>query len=379
MSVLFITDIPAPYRVEMYNTMAESLPNLEVWYFQKESKARSWKFNQDRMRHKFWVAGGFYVRMGLYNLFVNPHLVFKLLLKQPRQVILAAGWNDFDVLCIVLLKRLGLIRSKIGFWSEANHLTLGASKDNAFKFRVRKFVYNTCDGFHLISGEMTRLTLSLWGVKKSREIFFPNTIEEDIHKVHLNETFGPTKNFNSDLPSILIAARLTERYKGIINFLNALSDAQLKKIKLFLAGDGNDRSKIESLVKSRRLENNVILLGNLTESEIGKLYSSVDAFCLPSFSDASPLTVIEALRWKLPLFISDRCGNHFEAVVPGLNGITFNPMVSKEIARSFDKFLSMKDKWDQMGMNSAKIYEDVFAKQKTITNFIQHIQGEEPH
>ena len=121
------------------------------------------------------------------------------------------------------------------------------------------------------------------------------------------------------------------------------------------------------------------MLGNLTESEIGKLYSSVDAFCLPSFSDASPLTVIEALRWKLPLFISDRCGNHFEAVVPGLNGITFNPMVSKEIARSFDKFLSMKDKWDQMGMNSAKIYEDVFAKQKTITNFIQHIQGEEPH
>ena len=115
MSFLFITDVPTPYRGEMYNCIAKSLPDLEVWYFQKESKIRSWVFDPDNIKHKYWIAGGFHKWIGIYPLFINPHLVLKLLFTQPREIILAAGWNDFDVLCIVILKRMRLIRGRVGF------------------------------------------------------------------------------------------------------------------------------------------------------------------------------------------------------------------------------------------------------------------------
>lgn len=371
MSVIFITDVPAPYRVEMYNTMAESLPNLEVWYFQKESKTRPWKFNHGNMKHKFWVSGGLYIRLGIYNLFVNPGLVLKLLFKQPRHVILAAGWNDFDVLCLVILKRIGLVRSKIGFWSEANHLTIGASNDNAFKFRVRRFVYNTCDGFQLISGEMTRRTFDLWNVQFKREIFFPNTIQEEVHSggdsVRVKET-------SVTMPTVLIAARLIEKYKGIINFLDALSNKQVKMMKLLIAGDGVDKHKIKALIEFRKLQDHVVLLGQLSSEELAEAYSEADAFCLPSFSDPSPLSVIEALQWGLPLFISQHCGNHFEAVKQGVNGLIFNPLDADDIANSFDEFMGLAPKWQEMGKDSFKIYNEKFLKSVVIDNFVQKIK-----
>jgi glycosyltransferase involved in cell wall biosynthesis len=373
MTILFITDIPAPYRVEMYNTLAESLLKMEVWYFQKESKTRPWKFDAAGLKHKFWVASGLYFLLGRYNLFVNPHLVMRLLLKQPKHIILAAGWNDFDVICIVVLKRLGLLRGRIGFWSEANYLTLGAQKDNLLKFWIRRFVYNTCDGFQLISGEMTRRTLALWKVRESKEIMFPNTIQEAVHTTGL---MTRRKEVTSPMPTILIVARLTEKLKGIINFLEALSDDQLKHIKLLLAGDGEDRKKIEDLIESRELQDHVKLLGNLSETEMAEVYSKADAFCLPSFSDASPLSVIEALQWGLPLFISERCGNHFEAVVSGVNGLTFDPMKANDIRISFNEFILMKSNWVQMGKNSNKIFKDVFSKNTVLTNFIKHINSD---
>ena len=372
MSFLFITDIPTPYRMEMYNSIAKSLPELEVWYFQKKVVTRPWMLDPDKMKHKYWVAGGFYKRISTYNLFINPHLVFKLLYTQPKDIILAAGWNDFDVICIIILKRLGLIRGRIGFWSEANHLTLGASRDNILKFLVRRFVYNACDGFQLISGEMTRRTFEIWKIKKAEEIFFPNTIQEDIHKTKLD--IGESKNpVKTGLPSILISARLEEKYKGILNFLSSLSNDQLSRVQIRIAGEGVDKERINTLISKRGLQNNVILLGQLSEEEMAKAFSEADAFCLPSYSDPSPLTVIEALQWHLPLLISNHCGNHFEAVNEDKNGITFSPLDSEEISDAFDRFVDMEPQWNEMGLISSKIFTDIFSKEKILNNFLEKI------
>lgn len=372
MSLLFITDIPTPYRVEMYNTIARKFSNLEVWYFQKKSVIRPWNLEPNKMKHNYWVAGGFYKRIGRYNLFINPHLVIKLLYTQPDEIILAAGWNDFDVIFIVLLKRLGLIRSKIGFWSEANHLTMGASRDNFLKFFVRRFVYNTCDGYQLISGEMTRRTLKLWNIKNYKEIFFPNTIQEDVHKDIINIK-NSEKKVNLELPIILISARLDEKYKGIVNFISSLSGTQLSRVQIQIAGEGPDKARIEKLIIDRDLKENVVLLGQLSEEEMANAYKHSDAFCLPSFSDPSPLTIIEALQWSLPLLISNRCGNHFEAVKQEKNGIIFSPLNSKEISDAFDRFLDMRPKWNEMGSLSNEIFAEIFSKERILQNFLEEI------
>ena len=108
------------------------------------------------------------------------------------------------------------------------------------------------------------------------------------------------------------------------------------------------------------------MLGNLEADQLSNVYASVDAFCLPSFSDPSPLSVIEALRWGLPLLISDRCGNHFEVIPSDRNGLTFNPLCPISIAANFDEFVNRHSEWSQMGQVSQNIFEKTFAKQKVL-------------
>lgn len=369
MTTVFITDIPAPYRIEMYNTLAALMADLEVWYFQKESIIRPWKFDKSKMKHKYWVAGGLYKRIGIYNLFINPNLIIKLLLMRPENIILAAGWNDFDVLMIVILKRLGLINSKISFWSEANHLTIGASKDNWLKAKIRRFVYNACDGYQLVSGDMTRITLRRWGIKNTPEIFFPNTIEEAVHNGEIDPPSELQRQNN--YPVILVPARLDEKYKGLINFLSSLSITQIKSVEIRIAGEGVDKVKLENFIKDKGYGLHVKLIGQLSASDLAVEYSRADAFCLPSFSDPSPLSVIEAMRWGLPLLLSQRCGNHYEAVQADENGMTFDPHNRSDISRTFDKFLACEANWEEMGCKSRERFNDIFRKQAVLENFVR--------
>ena len=370
MSILFITDIPAPYRVEMYNALAQKMQNLEVWYFQHESKQRPWAFDASSMKHKYWIARGLYLKLKTYNLFFNPNLIIRLFIEKPKKVILATGWNDLDAFIIVLLKKARLLNVELSFWSEANHLTLGSRSDNQLKYYFRRFMYNSVDGFQLISGELTRITFRKWGVKIQKEIDFPNTISEEVHVG--NEQIS--KQRSSEPPVILIAARLFEKHKGLINFFSKLSDDQVRKVKFKIAGDGPDKIRLWQYLSNRNLSENVELLGNLTSEEMGVLYADTDAFCLPSLSDPSPLSIIEALRWQLPLLVSNHCGNHFEAVPDNLNGNVFDPLHETDAASVFDEFLSRRVKWIEMGKLSGQIFDETFSKEVVLSNFVECIQ-----
>ena len=366
---LFVTDIPAPYRVDLYNEMHMRVEDFQVWYFLREIPTRPWKFNSFLLTHKYWISNGLYLRIRSYNLFFNPRLILRLLRNQPKDLILALGWNDFDVLIICILKRLGLIKSNVGFWSEANFLSIGAKRQNFLKHQYRKFIYNTADGFQLMSGKITQKTFSIWGVDVKKEIFFPNTISEEVHDPEKIRILRDNK-----VPTILICARLIEKYKGINNFFCALTNEQIESCRFLIAGEGPDRRTLEALIDRRKLFKHIELLGNLNSSSLAKYYSNVDAFCLPSFSDQNPLSVIEALRWKLPLLISNHCGNVEEAIMEGKNGYSFSPYAAQNISQTFEKFMKVRDSWPQMGEESAKIFSKIYQRDNIIANFVRELR-----
>jgi hypothetical protein len=77
-------------------------------------------------------------------------LIKKIIKAGDIELILALSWNDLDVLILSFLKKFGIIKAKLHFWSEANHLTNGARNDNSLKKIIRKFVYNHPDTIFLI-------------------------------------------------------------------------------------------------------------------------------------------------------------------------------------------------------------------------------------
>jgi glycosyltransferase involved in cell wall biosynthesis len=367
---IFLTCIPTPYRTSFYNELNKYDFNFEVYYMRETEADRSWKVDRNELKHSFFIDRGFYRMFGRYHVHFDPLLIIKIMRAKGSEIIIGGGWNDPDVLILVLLKRMGFIKNQLHFWTEANYLTIGARNDNVFKKIVRKFVYNSTKGAQLSSGRMTELTLEKWGVKVNRYIPLPNTIEEEKFKIEEEELVA---RYQTNIPTFLLPIRLHEIVKGMINFFSSIGAENIRKGLFLIAGDGPDRQAVEAFIHSHCVEDHIKLLGYCDTEELVSLYKKSNVFVLPSFTDASPLALIEALKMKLPVLVSDRCGNHFEAVVNERNGYLFDPSEPDAIKLAFEKLLLRANDWKHMGELSFELYEKYFNKNMVIEKFVQKL------
>ena len=95
---------------------------------------------------------------------------------------------------------------------------------------------------------------------------------------------------------------------------------------------------------------------------------------MPSYTDACPLSVNEAMKMHLPLLISNRCGNNFEAVVQNENGYTFDPDDKVSIQKSFDLILRKDISLKDYGAKSYKIFEKEYSIEVVVKNFIEQVR-----
>ena len=113
---------------------------------------------------------------------------------------------------------------------------------------------------------------------------------------------------------LLFAGKLGEK-KGVFSLLRAVEEfykeeGKICPLRLFLAGDnGNLEEKEAVYALAKSCSYPIYFLGRLDQEELVKFYQFSDIFTLPSFFDAVPLTVLEALA----------CGN--KVVLTDLEGL----------------------------------------------------------
>jgi glycosyltransferase involved in cell wall biosynthesis len=331
---------------------------------------RYWKFNLNDLSFDYYIDNGFYKKLSnTYHFHFNPEIIKKII-KSDAEIILGGSWNDINVMLLCLLKRAGLLKNKMHIWSEANYMTIGASHDNFIKYSIRQFVFNAVDGNFIIPGKISELTFERWGIKNKNFIYFPNLINNEYYSISSEED---DERYNAVIPKMLIVASLNEPIKGVFNFIKSIGILNLKKIALSIAGDGPDKEQIIKYINENNLKNNICLLGHLSQDDILSEYKKANIFILPSFSDPSPLSIVEALYMRLPLLISNRCGNHYEALIEGENGFSFDPYDSDSITDAFNRLLSRREIWKQMGEKSFIIADTKFKPTVTLSNFLNKI------
>jgi glycosyltransferase involved in cell wall biosynthesis len=368
---IFLTNIPTPYRTNFYNSLEESKLNFEVFYMRNIEADRNWVINYEDIKHKFYIDKGIYKMIGRFHFHLNINIIIKIIKSKNSFVIIGGGWNDPDVLLLVLLKRLNIINNRFLYWTEANYMTIGASNDNLIKRLIRKYVYNINDAIQITSGKMTEITLVKWGIRITKAINLPNTIEEEKFIISNEELL--LRNIN-EIPIFIMPVRLDEKIKGIINFFKGIGIENIKKAIFYIAGEGKDKSLIQNYISNNKLDENIFLLGHCSTMEIINIYKKANLFVLPSFSDPSPLSLIEALKMKLPVLVSERCGNHYEGVVESKNGFTFNPYESLSIKSAYENMLNSRKNWPEMANFSFMIYENKFNKNLVIKHFINELE-----
>lgn len=99
--------------------------------------------------------------------------------------------------------------------------------------------------------------------------------------------------------------------KGLQSLLTAWSliHQQIADWKLVIAGwdDGGHLSVIQNQVANLGLNNSVHLAGSVYGEQKDQLLRSSSGFILPSFSEGLPMSVLEALAYKLPVLMTREC------------------------------------------------------------------------
>lgn len=370
MKYIFIQNMIAPYRTSLFNKLETLGLGFEVLYMcELENDRLSWKIDHSQMHYRYQVLKGFYKTIHGFQFHWDPKII-RFIRKNPdSKVILGGSWNCPDIIAICLLKRTRLIKNELIFWAEANYLTLGARKKNRFRDSLRSFVYHSGDGRFIVPGRMSVETYKRWGIGVKEFIFLPNVIEEEKFRdfVHL-----PNKSI---LPVFIIPARLEEHIKGQLNFFKSIGVKNLKRARFYLLGDGRSEGAIKEFIRDNQLENNIILMGNQTMEGMVSHYRIADVCVLPSFTDASPLALVESICCGLPLLISNYCGNHFETLVEGENGFSFSPYIPNEVKECFEKMMELRPLWPTMGRRSEELFKQNFKQEIVLKRFINQLQN----
>jgi len=129
-------------------------------------------------------------------------------------------------------------------------------------------------------------------------IFIP--VGVDVKKFQNKNQAFLLKSFE-DKKKICFAGRLHE-VKGINYLLLAFSRMKNENIMLFIIGDGDQKKELKDLTKELKLQNKVIILRT---NKIESLLPFMDLFVLPSLSEGTPHTILEALACKIPIVASN--------------------------------------------------------------------------
>ena len=140
-----------------------------------------------------------------------------------------------------------------------------------------------------------------------------------------------------------------------------------KDFTLNIAGDGEEKNKLNEIIKSRNLQNNIKLIG--FKKNIKRLYENHDCFILSSLWEDPGFVLIEAASYSIPVISSDCKSGPKEISNNGKNMFLYKNNNQKDFIKKLNKFLNSKNiDLKQKCKNSRK-----FVKRFTLNSHVESL------
>jgi len=147
-----------------------------------------------------------------------------------------------------------------------------------------------------------------------------------------------------------------------------LKDPLEQDLNLIIIGEGDERKDLEKLIKEKKLENNIFLVG--ARDEAVTLLKALDVFILPSITEALGYTLLEAGQAGLPA-IGSTVGGIPEIIEDGVTGILVRPRDPKDLAKAIRFTVDNKEEVKILATALHKKVKKDFALEKMIGETIK--------
>jgi len=136
-------------------------------------------------------------------------------------------------------------------------------------------------------------------------------------------------------PTLLSVGHLVER-KGHHFVIEAMKD--LPDYELLIAGDGEERQRLQQLAVTERVADRVRFLGALTQPQLVEIYSAVDALVLASSREGWANVLLESMACGTPVIATNIWGTPEVVTTPDA-GVLMNERSAAAIEKSAKKLL----------------------------------------
>ena len=328
MRVLFLTNIPAPYRVDFFNELGKEC-DLTVLYERRTASDRDNRWISDTNKNfKSIFLKSVNIRQDAGLSFE----VIKFLNKNKFDIFVIGGYSTPTAMLaiqILKLKRISFLLNVDG----------GFIKNDRKIAKLIKSYFIGSASWWLSTGESTNRYLVHYGADEANIFKYPFTsikkseiLEKNIskeNKLKLREELNITGE------NVAISVGQLIQRKGYDLLIDAWSCMD-NNWKLIIIGSGDDREKLEELIKNKNIKN-IELVDFKVKNELRKYYESADLFILPTREDIWGLVINEAMAHGLPIITTDRCIAGKELVTNNKNGF----VISLEEINKIDFYLEL--------------------------------------
>lgn len=182
----------------------------------------------------------------------------------------------------------------------------------------------------------------------------PDFYETIPHSLDFQPDFNPLYKNKSGYFNIVALCRLSpeKQIEDMIYMMQELVKIN-NKVKLFVYGDGGQRSYLEKLVCDLNLEKHVFFPGYV--QNLKEVYSDAFLSILTSKCEGFSLSVLESLSYSVPVVSYNVKYGPSSMIEDGFNGYLFEQKKFKDMAVKVNSILKNSDLYNNMRKNAYEI------------------------
>ncbi len=350
--LVILTEIIAPYRIPVFNALAEREEvDLHVIFLSETDPGlRQWEVYRDEIRFSYEVLKSFRRRIGRFNLLVNRGVEAALRVRDA-EIVLGGGYSYPAAWQALRWARKHGVPFLL--WSESN--VLDARANFWWVEATKRRFIRACQGF-VVPGTSAAEYLSIFAIPAAKVFVAPNAVDVERFAKGADEARrDPDRRARLGLPQryLLCVGRFV-REKGVFDLLSAyatLPPETREAVGLVFAGDGPERAEL--LRRSRQIDpGQVIFPGFLQRDELPAYYALADGFVFPTHSDPWGLVVNEAMACGLPVIATGVAGCVADMLQDGKNGSVIAPMEPESLLLAMQALLRSPELREQMRRRS---------------------------
>jgi len=292
--ILWLTNLPAPYRFPIWERMAKSL-DLKVAFLLGEKNWRNWTVPDGKSwKHEYLSLKSKNVKE--FDLIPSIRGAKKILVNVD--VLVLGGWETpFYIRTLLLAKRRRIPLIKFYESTQDSHRFT-----NFIIHKIRSSILSQAD-FIVTAGSASTKAVEAMGIASEKIVTLFNPVDVSwFHSFARNHRTPVTSGHH-----YIYVGQLIER-KNVATILRSFAAIRNDADTLTIAGDGSLARDLKNLAASLGIAESVTFAGHRNQEELAKLYAASNTFILASTNEVWGLVVNEALASGLHVVVTDKCG-----------------------------------------------------------------------